>query len=135
MKGEKGRNALSLRKTIRAVLAGGVAGLGVSTILLLLTAIVIVKSGRVPYAAIVPAAITVVCIGAFIGGYTAARIQKSKGLLLGAVGGVLLFLIFWAAGAAAGGVSGVSTLLRLLLMTAAGAFGGVLGVNRRIRRR
>lgn len=135
MKRENVRSELSPRKTIKAVLVGACVGLAAAAVLLLLTAVVIVKSGHVPYAAIVPAAIAVVCAGAFLGGYTAARIRKSKGLLLGAVGGVVLFLIFWAAGAAAGGISGVSTLLRLLLMTAAGAFGGVLGVNRRKKRR
>lgn len=135
MKRDNTRTVIDRKRLIKAVVFGVTAGLAVSLLVLLITAAVIVKSGRVPYPALVPAAIAAACIGAFSGGYTTARINRSFGLATGAFCGVIMYPVLLALGAAFGGSFDPLSLLRLLLMTVSGAVGGVLGVNKRRKRR
>jgi putative membrane protein (TIGR04086 family) len=92
----------------------------------------IVQSVDVPRAAILPLAITAAAIGAFLAGLTAAAIAKQNGLLLGAVCGLVLFLLILLAGVARyAGVNGGNAVLKLAILLLCGSIGGVLGVNLR----
>jgi putative membrane protein (TIGR04086 family) len=73
-------------------------------------------------------------IGAFLAGLTAAAVARQNGLLLGAVCGLLLFLLILVAGVARyAGVSGTHALLKFVVLLVCGSIGGVLGVNMRKR--
>jgi putative membrane protein (TIGR04086 family) len=94
----------------------------------------LVQSADVPRVLIVPLAMAAAAIGAFLAGLTAAAVARQNGLLLGAVCGLLLFLLILVAGVARyAGVSGTHALLKFAVLLVCGSIGGVLGVNMRKR--
>ena len=116
---------------LRPVLVGVAVGL-IGCIGLLMLMALIVQSVDVPRAAILPLAIAAAAIGAFLAGLTAAAIAGQKGLLLGAVCGLVLWLLILLAGVARyEGVSGGNALIKLAALLLSGGIGGVLGVNMR----
>lgn len=116
---------------LRPVLVGVAVGL-IGCIGLLMLMALIVQSVGVPRAAILPLAIAAAAIGAFLAGLTAAAIAGQKGLLLGAVCGLVLWLLILLAGVARyEGVSGGNALIKLAALLLSGGIGGVLGVNMR----
>ena len=120
---------LNLRAMIRPLLWGTIVGILVTVLLLLATALVMAVV-QLPAAAVVPTALATVSLGALAGGFTAARISRERGLLYGAVSGLLLFLIIAVAGMLAmPSTSGATTFVKLALTVGLGAFGGILGVN------
>ena len=118
-----------------ASVIGAVSGIAVTLLFLLLFAFVITKSRHIQYTLIAPMAIAAACIGAFVGGYITARINKSFGMLVGTICGALILMILLAVGAASGELPGMLSLLRGALMLISGAIGGILGVNRRRKRK
>ena len=120
-------------RIIRPLLIGVAVGILVCTLLLLLMAAVIQRVD-VPRGAALPLAVGAAAVGAFLGGLTAALISKQRGLLLGAVSGLVLFLLVLLAGLARyAAVDGSTALLKAVVLVVVGAVGGVLGVNRRRR--
>lgn len=73
-------------------------------------------------------------VGAFIGGYIAARIKKEKGIVCGAVVGGTLFIIVLI-GAMIIGFDEVTyrTVISFGVLLIFGALGGIKGVNRKTR--
>lgn len=97
-------------------------------------AALLVQAVDVPRAAIMPLAIAAAAIGAFLAGLTAAAVAGQRGLLFGAVCGLLLWLLILLAGVARyTGVSGGNALIKLAALVLSGSIGGVLGVNLRKR--
>ena len=70
------------------------------------------------------------CVGAYFGGYTAARRRKQSGLLMGTLCGLMMFGVIFAGSfffaGTAGGFSGSAKLVMTLVF---GAVGGIVGVN------
>ena len=63
-------------------------------------------------------------------GFTAARIAKSRGILFGAICGLILYLLIMAAGfAVLRDIRGTYALVKLALMVVCASVGGILGVN------
>ena len=88
------------------------------------------SSRNVPQAAVMPIACVSIAIGAFAGGFAAARLLKSKGMLMGAVTGFLLFILLYVTGAAMHQINqGTLAFLKLVLALLAGSVGGIAGVN------
>lgn len=73
-------------------------------------------------------------VGAFVGGYIAARIKKEKGIVCGAVVGGTLFIIVLI-GAMIIGFDEVTyrTVISFGVLLIFGALGGIKGVNRKTR--
>lgn len=118
---------------IKPVLLGLCVGVLCTTLLLLLMALLI-RSVDVPRGAVTPLAVTAAGVGAFAAGLTAALAARRNGLVLGAVCGLVLFLIILLAGNLRfDGVDGSFAVTKAAVLTVAGAIGGVLGVNRRRR--
>lgn len=127
------RSPSFFRCWLRPVLVGVAVGLIACVGALMLMALV-VQSVDVPRAAILPLAIAAAAIGAFLAGLTAAAVARQKGLLLGAVCGLTLWLLILLAGVARyTGVSGGNAVLKLAVLLLCGGIGGVLGVNLRKR--
>ena len=127
------RTPTFFHRWLRPVLVGVAVGL-IGCIALLMLMALIVQSVAVPRAAILPLAIIAAAIGAFLAGLTAAAIAKQKGLLLGAVCGLVLWLLILLAGVARyEGVSGGNAVVKLAALVLSGGIGGVLGVNLRKR--
>ena len=127
------RNPSFFRRWLRPAMVGVAVGL-IGCVGCLMLAALLVQTVDVPRAAILPLAITAAAIGAFLAGLTAAVVAGQRGLLLGAVCGLLMWLLILLAGVARyTGVSGGSALIKLAALVLAGGIGGVLGVNMRKR--
>lgn len=121
------------RRLLRPVLVGVAVGL-IGCVGCLMLAALLVQAVDVPRAAIMPLAIAAAAIGAFLAGLTAAAVAGQRGLLFGAVCGLLLWLLILLAGVARyTGVSGGNALIKLAALVLSGSIGGVLGVNLRKR--
>lgn len=107
------------------------AGVGVLVcLLLLLLAAAVMASVSVPTGAVTPLALVIMAVSGLVGGFTAARLSRERGLLVGAGCGLLLFLVVAIAGfAVAEETTGSLLFLKLALTVGCGALGGVLGVN------
>ena len=136
MKSDKSRNSGSPVKAVKAAAVGAAIGLGICMLILTVIAFFIVKIQSFPEAMVVPAAIFTACIGAFCGGYFSARIKKNAGLAMGAICALVIFLVLLLVGISFEGDNfSTVSLLRLGVMLISGAIGGVLGVNKRRRRK
>lgn len=121
------------RRWLRPVLVGEAVGL-IGCVGSLMLAALLVQTVDVPRAAILPLAIAAAAIGAFLAGLTAAAVSGQRGLLFGALCGLLMWLLILLAGVARyTGVGGSGTLIKLAALVLAGGIGGVLGVNMRKR--
>lgn len=119
---------------LRPLLIGTAVGV-VGCVLLLILMAAVIRTVDIPRAAVMPLAVTAAAVGAFFAGLTAAAVTGRHGLLMGALCGVLLFLLLLTAGLVRYAAVTVGyTLLKLAVLTAVGALGGVLGVNRHRRR-
>lgn len=119
---------------LRPILIGTSFGILSCAVLLLICAAAIASSG-VPQGAIEPFAIAASTLGSLTGGLVSARISRCKGIVYGALTGMVMLLIFFIVSLCAWhNAFDLFTLLRLILMPAGGAAGGVLGVNVRRRR-
>ncbi len=133
MKARKEDTAMVL-KILRPVLWGTVFGALICLLLLFVMA-AILTANNVPQAAVTPMAIVAAAIGAFLGGLIAARIAREKGLLIGALTGLLLFVIMAIAGFIfVQDVRGSYAILKAAIFLACGAVGGIVGVNLQRRR-
>ena len=91
----------------------------------------ILSIGNIPAMIIPPMAIFSLIFGGFCGGFSSAKILSQKGLLCGAVSGVIFFLVTWSLGGLFSiGDFGPATLIKAALIITAGAFGGIIGVNK-----
>lgn len=118
---------------LRPLLVGAAVGI-LCCILLLMLMAAAVQTVDVPRGAAVPLAIAAAAVAAFAAGLTAALLAKQRGLLLGAVSGLVLFLLILLAGFIRfTAVDAGTALLKLAVLVVTGALGGVLGVNRRRR--
>lgn len=97
MKPRKEDSSAIIKRVLRPVVIGTVIGAGGCLLILLLMAAVMASSD-IPKAAVTPMAVAAAAIGAFISGIVAARISREKGLMLGAVCGLLLYLLVMLAG-------------------------------------
>ncbi len=131
--GSQKETGLFMQQWLRPLIIGLAVGVVCCTLVLLAMAAA-VGSVDIPRAATVPLAVAAAALGAFAAGLTAALTAGRRGLLLGAVSGMLLFLVILLAGCIRyAGVDGGYALLKAAVLTVMGALGGVLGVNRRKR--
>lgn len=124
------RKEVSVATTILRPLG---VGLGIGVIVcavILLIAAAIMTTGILPASAVTPVALAAAAIGAFVGGFVAARLSRERGLLYGAGVGLLLFLLITIVGIVASQeFRGTMMLIKAALTIGFGALGGVLGVN------
>ncbi len=120
----------------KSVGIGVLCGVIVCSILLILLAVVFTKSSSPPHNLIDPIMLVCCGLGAFAGGYFSARLSKEKGALYGAASGFLMFIFIFISGliSVRGSLTEL-TLIRLAAMLISGTFGGIVGVNRKGKRR
>ncbi len=122
-------------KWIMPVLLGTVVSLLGTAVVLMLFALLLTLQD-IPQGAIVPLAIGAMGIGGFLGGYISARICGQRGLLCGFLTGFVDYIILTGISLLALHFSlDASHAVRLVVVLAACCTGGVLGVNRRGRRK
>lgn len=114
---------------LKPVIFGIIGGFIVSILLLGIISFVFTVQD-IPQSAVQPFTCFSICGGAFIGGFIASHLYKNKGLMLGALTGLLFFLILYITGLFMNQINlGTLALLKLVLSVVFGATGGVFGVN------
>lgn len=111
----------------RPILVGLAVGVAAGAVLLLLAAAIMVWV-QIPETFTVPIAFAAIAVSAAVGGFTAARMLRERGWLVGVAVGLLLFLVVTLAGVGAP-IHGSRLLLKLVLSVFGGALGGIAGVN------
>ena len=112
---------------LRAVVLGTVGGSLAVFLLLVASAYAFVTMKKIPQAAVPIIILFLSALGALLSGFLTARIAP-----LGACSGLLLFLLFAAAGISiCTVVSWPGTITRMLVMILAGALGGYGGIRRK----
>ena len=117
---------------LKAIVLGACFGAVFCMIGLIACALVFMGAKSIPYQMIQQ----IVFRGALLSGYLCVRISRKNGLLFGFLAALLLFLLMLLVSVAA--IQEPLTqqsLLRGLLMVIAGAIGGVIGVNKKSKRR
>ncbi len=121
-------------KILRPLGIGVGVGILICAVILLIAAAVM-TTGILPMGAVTPVSLAAAAIGAFFGGFVAARLSRERGLLYGAGVGLVLFLLVSCLGIAVlQELRGMMMLLKAALMIGVGALGGILGVNVKKRR-
>ena len=117
----------------RPLLCGSLTALLTTSVLLLLFSALCVASDAA-FAFITPLAFFSVAVSAAVGGFTAGKLARRQGWLLGLLCGLLLWVLSsLVGGLCVGALFGARTLWRLLLCAICGAVGGITGVNTRRR--
>ena len=120
------------QKLVKVILIGIFISLVCIAVLTCLSALVISFLPTVPYGGLPYIMLAVEGLGVFPGAYVASAIAKSRGLMIGAICGSIVFLILLAVGMSVSTDSlSVITLIRAVVLIALGIFGGILGVNRK----
>ncbi len=131
-----GLSAMNTKK--RSVVSFCIASLSsviVTVLLMVIISAAVTGLGKLPYELMPVFSAASVIAGAFSGGWICAAIRKKEGMLSGAVTGVILMLLLLVGGVAAGNTISYMVLMRIGIAAAAGAVGGVIGVNKRKRRK
>lgn len=125
---------MTFTASLISLLIGASVGTAVSALLLSLCSLLFVKLGAVPVA-VAPVITGVIgAVGAFCAGYMTVKLFKSRGLLMGALAGMMFFLSVVLGAVISGGTQDLTSLLpRLAIFLAAGSVGGVIRVNKRVR--
>ena len=119
------------KKLWRSLLSGAALGTATIILLILIISFIIEKSGKLPSGALSYITLAAAAAGAFAGGYSASRILKSSGLLVGGIVGAILFIIIFVAGLIHGGGLSLFTLYKAAALILFSMLGGVLGVNKK----
>lgn len=129
-------NGVSSRRgaySAAALFLGASVGALVCGALLLLSSFVFVKLGAVPTGAAPVITTAIGAAGAFSAGWFALKLLKSRGLLMGAAAGLLMFISVLIAGVIAKTQPDVSSaLLKCAIFVISGAIGGIMRVNKRV---
>ncbi len=119
------------KKQIKAIIWGTLFGATICAILLALLSIALNQIGLLPTQYISVMIIVTLALCGICGGYLGARIYRAKGLLLGMIIGIILFLIITISGLIGSKTTiSIFTLYKAIALIVGGAIGGVIGVNK-----
>ena len=131
---DKNEKTAEIIKIIRAVLLGSAAGLAVCSLLLCLCSFIMVKAGSMPVDLLPFMSAFISGVGGFMAGYFSVSIYRKRGMLIGFLAGVIMFLAVFITGLANAAASDIATtLIKCAVLTAAGAIGGVVRVNKKVK--
>lgn len=121
---------------IKSVVFGLVAGAIVSIVCLLAFALFCSASKTIPQKLIQPFILVACALGSFIGGYVTVRLTRAQGMLYGMLSGLLLFgMISMVSVMAIQEAFTMLAVIKGILMVLMGAIGGIMGVNKRAKRK
>ena len=129
MKGNLGSNSDSFEGLIKPISSGLIVGIIVIALFFVLFAFAMSFYILPTDSAAITGSISM-AIGAFAGGFVAAKKLTKNGLIIGALCGLTMFLIFTLIGMAAfKAAPTTTTLIRLLIFITSGGIGGIIGVG------
>ena len=109
-------------------------GLLATTVVLLLFSFLMCKKD-VPFVLLNPFSAGLLMLGSFISGYLAARRIRERGMMVGALCGLMIFLMLMLASFMNKFDVGLIALLKLIIAVVSGAIGGIIGVNAKFKRK
>lgn len=119
-------------KPVKAVIIGSAASLVIILVILCLMTGVLLILPTIPKAALPYLVLAADAIGVLVGGYLSAALAGSKGLILGLLCGICVFLCQLVIGLLTFDASfDLITFIRLGVMAVCGMLGGIKGVNRK----
>lgn len=122
--------SLNNRTFIKALVFGVLSSVAMIVILMSIMSAVLTFSGLLPYEYLQYIMLVIDGIGVLFGGYIAARISKSQGLILGLINGAIVFIALLICGFCINtGTLTIITLLKAVVILLFSSFGGVKGVN------
>jgi putative membrane protein (TIGR04086 family) len=123
---------LNKRLTAKAVIFGVLIAFTIAIIMICILSAVVMTSGLLPAELISIITVVFLAMGTFAGGFIAARIAKSGGLITGAITGLVVFLIVTIVGLTrSDDVFSLLTLIKFGATLVGGAIGGIIGVNKK----
>ena len=90
----------------------------------------IMMGANLPLRAAEPIIILVNVISAFAGGFSAAKLARKNGLILGFSSGLLIFILLLISNLSYGNRLGILALIKFFLITASSSLGGIIAVNK-----
>ena len=133
---DKNGETQGIGRSVKSIVLGTAIGGVVCILCLVLFALLFVISKRIPQTMIQPLILVACAVGAFIGGYITVRIIRTKGLLFGILSGLLLFAIVCLVSVIAIRTPfSTYALIKGIIMMLMGAIGGIIGVNKRSKRK
>lgn len=121
----------SAKRYLRPIAYGILAG-AISCMLFLLALAAFMGMRDVPQSLVSLFSILAFVLGGFISGFVSASLAREKGLLLGLVCALGLFIILLLVNLMFdGGGIGMQAVVKLIAVMLAAAIGGILGVNRK----
>lgn len=127
MKRETSHKAYSSLK--KGLITGVLCGGGVVLLLCMILAFFMTKND-LGEGVVSAASIVVLSLGAFVCGFTAARINSTRGLIVGVISGLIIFTVLTVVGIIVCGFSlSAIVFVRFAAVLAASVFGGIAGVN------
>lgn len=123
-------SSMNNRSFIKALILGVVSSVAMIAVLMCIVTVVLFVSATLPYEILEYIMLGVDAIGALFGGYIAARINKSQGLVLGLLNGFIIFVALLIGGFCVSSETlTITTLLKAIVLLSFSAIGGIKGVN------
>lgn len=115
---------------IMSLISGVFVTVTLSVILMCILSVVFMTCSLLPYEYLNYIMMGIISISVFVGGYVSARINKSRGLLIGSATGALIVLSMLICGFCMSSDNiTVNTLIRIIAIMLCSAVGGIKGVN------
>lgn len=127
----KGNNTNTNMTTMLKAVAFGLLA---TTVVLLLFSFLMCKKD-VPFMLLNPFSAGLLMLGSFISGYLAARRIRERGMMVGALCGLIIFLMLMLASFMSKFDVGFVALIKLVISVVSGAIGGIIGVNAKFKRK
>lgn len=125
-----------LMHALKAVVIGASAGALLLVLFLLVISGILVAAKSLPQNLLSPIVLVACGLSSFFAGYVCVRIARMRGMLYGILTGLLLFTVVFVEGViAVNEPLSFEALVKGLLMTLCGAVGGIIGVNKRRKRK
>ena len=126
------KTSLEKSNIIKALIYAVLISVTIIAILMCICCVVFIASSKIPYDYLEYIMLVFDAVGIYFGGYVAARINKSQGLLLGLATGFIVFLALIISGLCASyDTISIVTLCKALVLLIFGSIGGIKGVNRK----
>ncbi len=133
---KKNSSASTKTRYISSILFSTLLAAIVCAFLYVITALLFTKLHSLPYVVISQLSFILSAIAALIGGIISAKFSKSKGLITGTFTGFLLFVIIFVVYYIILRESFTTvSLIRALALVLSGAIGGIIGVNKKRKRK
>lgn len=116
-------------KFLSSIIIGAVSSVVVIAVLMCILSGILTATSLPPIEYLQYIMLIIIGIAVFLGGYIAARINKSKGLYLGIINGSIIYIALISSGFCMSKAISLITILKLIVCVLCSVLGGIKGVN------